>query len=131
MNKAQLVAQLQEKYEKVAEPQLVSDVNGVKTYDTLVFQIGEKETVQRTVPFYVVEEGTENESAYLRHPEQVDTFADYITSQTKGDVKKIVVTNKTADYAEVTAFVLVNGIIEKQNKFILKTGDTFEIYPLA
>lgn len=138
MNKAQLIAKLEATYEKVGTPILVSNTNGVTTYDTPVFEVKNGAGLQKTVPFYVQDEGEAGESAYLRHAEEDATFAELLkthitTLEGKNNILKIVVDseNKIKEFAEVTAFVLTNGTVNKVKRFVVKNGESFESYPLA
>lgn len=68
MNKAQLLTDLQSRVIRlIGDPQLKTDVGGVKTYIQAVLAMeGTDKAADRNVAFYVVDEGQPGEAAYYR-----------------------------------------------------------------
>ena len=138
MNKSNIITKLEGAFEKVGEPVLVSDFNTVKTYDVNVFAVTESGAIQKTISFYVVDEGGAEESAYLRNPETSPAFTTALTTfiaskEGTGGIKKITVdeVNDAKEFAEVTAFILTTGTVTKNKYFIVKEAGKLEFYPLA
>lgn len=66
MTKAELLAELASKVEKVGDPVRVESSFGVTTYDVPVLDREGTTATKRTVPIYVVDEGEPGEVAYFR-----------------------------------------------------------------
>lgn len=140
MKKEEIIAQLNEKFTKVNDPVVVADVNGVKTYDVTVLEVVDNQGIQKTVSFYVNDEGSENEEAYLRQKlEEVNTFKTDLETflETMEQDAKVVKTtaigiNEEKKYAEVLGYILEGGNVTKKNYFVFQNPDSsFTFYQLV
>lgn len=134
MNKAALLEQLTNEYERIGTPVLVNTTAGIKTYDLTVFEVKDTGSLKKTVPFYVLDEGEETEEAFLRQFEGNDFATDvreYAATLVTGDIKKVVPIKIFDNFAECNTYTLVVDQLVRSESVIIKEDDGLHYYALT